>query len=149
MAKPQGNFHPHIHNSEPTALINLQKMGRNSRSAKLYGKVVAKDTSEWSSPKGPANQKAKDKSKPNPTVIDNEALPVISSLIPVELQQLLLNIFKDAFPAILASDSLQPLLQEIKRHLYDRNFDEAFGKSEYLEAYSIRWSPVSFKDIVT
>jgi len=33
------------------------------------------------------------------------------------------------------------LLQKVKAALYERDFSRAFGKSEYLEAYSVRWSP--------
>jgi 25S rRNA (uracil2843-N3)-methyltransferase len=32
-------------------------------------------------------------------------------------------------------------LQEVKSHLYNRDFATAFGKQEYLEAYAARWSP--------
>jgi 25S rRNA (uracil2843-N3)-methyltransferase len=60
-------------------------------------------------------------------------------LIPVELQQLLLNIFSSAFSERLSED-FGPLLQEVKGHLYNRDFATAFGKTEYLEAYAARWS---------
>jgi 25S rRNA (uracil2843-N3)-methyltransferase len=52
-----------------------------------------------------------------------------------------LNIFKTTFPSILTSDMLQPLLQNVKSALYERDFTRAFGTKENLEAYSIRWSP--------
>lgn len=60
--------------------------------------------------------------------------------IPQELQQLLLNVFKNSFDERLRTD-LQPLLQEVKGHLFNRDFEAAFGKDEYLEAYAARWSP--------
>lgn len=63
-----------------------------------------------------------------------------SSLIPLELQQLLLNIFKSSFSERLESN-IQPLLQEVKGHLYNRDFLNAFGRNDYLEAYAARWSP--------
>jgi 25S rRNA (uracil2843-N3)-methyltransferase len=66
------------------------------------------------------------------------------SQIPLELQQLLLNVFRNAFPSQFSGDGLQKLpetLQEIKGHLFDRDFVKAFGKEEYLEAYAVRWSP--------
>jgi 25S rRNA (uracil2843-N3)-methyltransferase len=62
------------------------------------------------------------------------------STIPLELQQLLLNIFRDSFAERLQSD-IKPLLQEVKGHLFNRDFATAFGKKEYLEAYAARWSP--------
>ncbi|KAF7570664.1 hypothetical protein PtrM4_106660 [Pyrenophora tritici-repentis] len=52
--------------------------------------------------------------------------------IPIELQQLLLNIFRNSFAEHLSSD-FAPLLQEVKGHLYNRDFATAFGKNEYLE----------------
>jgi 25S rRNA (uracil2843-N3)-methyltransferase len=60
--------------------------------------------------------------------------------IPVELQQLLLNIFKNSFAQRFIEDDTQPLLQEVKGHLYNRDFATAFGKKEYLETYAGRWS---------
>jgi 25S rRNA (uracil2843-N3)-methyltransferase len=59
--------------------------------------------------------------------------------IPVELQQLLLNIFRDSFSKCFEED-VKPLLQEVKGHLYNRDFATAFGKDEYLETYAARWS---------
>ncbi|KAJ9618724.1 hypothetical protein H2203_008928 [Taxawa tesnikishii (nom. ined.)] len=56
------------------------------------------------------------------------------------LQQTLLNIFKDACAGKLGPD-LEETLQEVKKHLYNRDFLAAFGKNEYLQAYAARWSP--------
>ncbi|GAB0133889.1 hypothetical protein EsDP_00002283 [Epichloe bromicola] len=56
-------------------------------------------------------------------------------------QQILLNIFSDAFAAVLSSDRFPILLQEIKQALYRRDFGSAFGSEEYLETYAARWSP--------
>lgn len=64
----------------------------------------------------------------------------IASSIPAEFQQVLLNIFKNSFSDRFESD-IRPLLQEVKGHLYNRDFLTAFGKNEYLEAYAARWSP--------
>ncbi|KAF2025362.1 hypothetical protein EK21DRAFT_76588 [Setomelanomma holmii] len=59
--------------------------------------------------------------------------------LPLKLQQLILNIFKDSFAERFATD-IKPLLQEVKGHLYNRDFVTAFGKTEYLETYAARWS---------
>lgn len=64
----------------------------------------------------------------------------VSSSIPLELQQLLLNIFRNSFAERFETD-INPLLQQVKGHLYNRDFATAFGKPEYLEAYAARWSP--------
>jgi 25S rRNA (uracil2843-N3)-methyltransferase len=36
---------------------------------------------------------------------------------------------------------LKPLLQEVKQALFERDFERAFGRQDYLEAYAFRWSP--------
>ncbi|KAH6642321.1 hypothetical protein C7974DRAFT_99310 [Boeremia exigua] len=71
-----------------------------------------------------------------PKVVEEKSL---ETRIPPETQQLILNIFRNSFKEILESD-IQPLLQEVKGHLFDRNFSEAFGREDYLEAYAARWS---------
>lgn len=58
-----------------------------------------------------------------------------------KLQQLLLNLFKDAF-ANNFNDTLPLLIQEVKQHLFHREFHNAFGKESLLKAYAIRWSSV-------
>jgi 25S rRNA (uracil2843-N3)-methyltransferase len=58
----------------------------------------------------------------------------------IELQQLLLNVFRDSFSERLESD-IHPLLQEVKGYLYNRDFLTAFGRNDYLETYAARWSP--------
>ncbi|KAL9108792.1 MAG: hypothetical protein Q9227_006449 [Pyrenula ochraceoflavens] len=60
--------------------------------------------------------------------------------LPLELQQQLLSIFKTALPLSRIPD-LQSTVQKVKGHLYNRDFDAAFGQEDYLEAYAIRWSP--------
>ncbi|KAJ4349252.1 hypothetical protein N0V95_004741 [Ascochyta clinopodiicola] len=71
-----------------------------------------------------------------PKVVEEKSL---ETRIPPETQQLILNLFRNSFQERLESD-VQPLLQEVKGHLFDRNFKEAFGREDYLEAYAARWS---------
>ncbi|KAL2431352.1 hypothetical protein ABEF95_006842 [Exophiala dermatitidis] len=59
--------------------------------------------------------------------------------VPIELQQTVFDVFRRAF----ASDEQQDVkaaIQEVKGHLYQRDFAAAFAKQEYLEAYAFRWS---------
>ncbi|KAF2873633.1 hypothetical protein BDV95DRAFT_488999 [Massariosphaeria phaeospora] len=60
--------------------------------------------------------------------------------VPVKFLQPVLDIFRISLSERLLSD-FQPLLQEVKGHLYNRDFVAAFGKEEYLETYAARWSP--------
>lgn len=84
------------------------------------------------------NKKAAPKAQKARAPAASENAP--TSSLPFDLQQLLLNIFRNSFPDRLSSD-IKPLLQEVKGHLYNRDFAAAFGKEEYLEAYALRWSP--------
>lgn len=116
-------------------------MGRNGRT-KAYGKVVGKDASDRPGWKGPGYVKKKPANPPKEKPAkEEEEDDVPEPLIPLELQQLLLNIFKDTFPEVLTSESRQRLLQDVKNALYERDFARAFGRQDYLETYSIRWSP--------
>jgi 25S rRNA (uracil2843-N3)-methyltransferase len=93
-----------------------------------------------------ANTKAKSGQRKGP-IVPREPRALIS----LELQQHLLNIFKGAFATRLESD-IQPLLQEVKGHLFNRDFAIAFGRDDYLEAYAARWSPsraLGYLDVLT
>ncbi|KAJ0118753.1 hypothetical protein J7T55_013007 [Diaporthe amygdali] len=67
--------------------------------------------------------------------------PKLNHALPVELEQLVLDVFRTTFPASNDFEALKPTLQEIKDALFRRDFDTAFGRAEFLEAYAIRWSP--------
>ncbi|KAK3673509.1 hypothetical protein LTR78_006743 [Recurvomyces mirabilis] len=69
---------------------------------------------------------------------NQDVAPNLHSTIPVGLQQACLDIF---FAAIRPSDENASILQEVKGHLYNRDFAAAFGKEEYLRVYAGRWSP--------
>lgn len=56
-------------------------------------------------------------------------------------QQKLLNIFQSTFNTVLTSGTFHTLLQEVKTALFNRDFEAAFGREDYLEAYAARWSP--------
>ncbi len=117
-------------------------MGKNGRFGKDYGAVVGKDTKSRLGWKGPGYAKKVEPSKSKGATQEEKTNRDASEgAIPVELQQLLLNIYKDSFPGVLMSETLQPLLQEVKKALYERDFSQAFGREEFLEVYSVRWSP--------
>jgi 25S rRNA (uracil2843-N3)-methyltransferase len=62
-------------------------------------------------------------------------------LLPLELQQLLLNIFRDTFLATREYEELKPILREINDAFMQKDFANAFRRPEFLEAYVVRWSP--------
>lgn len=107
--------------------------------------------------KGPSfvRKAPKAAARPTPSSKNSES-PIADQIIPIELQQVLLNVFRNAFPASADFEALKPTLQEVKNALFERDFARAFGKEEYLEAYSCRWSPSRclcyayvFADLVT
>lgn len=78
------------------------------------------------------------KPKPNKVAAKDDRNSILDD-IPIELQQLLLNIFGNSF-ARPNDRPVSEVVQEVKGHLYNRDFAAAFGKNEYLHAYAARWS---------
>lgn len=70
--------------------------------------------------------------------------------VPIELLQLLLNVFNRALYSH-AEPNLSTRIQQVKQYLFNRDFGNAFGRVEYLEAYAVRWSPsraLAYADIL-
>lgn len=79
-------------------------------------------------------QKATAISKPLKT-----AEPSLLNKVPIDLQQVLLDIFRNTFAPRF--DSRFPtIVQQIKQHLFNRDFKNAFGQQSFLGAYAMRWS---------
>ena len=98
-----------------------------------------KQRPEW---KGPGFSAKKAGKSNTPRIPAQAAAPNIQpQLLPLELQQLVLNIFRTTFPISQGPDELKPILQNIKDALFRRDFDLAFGNEEQCEAYAVRWSP--------
>lgn len=62
------------------------------------------------------------------------------TVMPLKLQQLMLDVFKTVFVEKFGQ-SLNQVIQEVKQHLFNRDFASAFGKEGFLDAYAMRWSP--------
>ena len=60
--------------------------------------------------------------------------------LPLELQQVILNVFGTAFPMAQNVESLTHIVQAVKGHLFNRDFSSAFGQPSYLQVYALRWS---------
>ncbi|MCJ1298864.1 hypothetical protein MMC08_001655 [Hypocenomyce scalaris] len=99
----------------------------------------AKNTSRGTRPSG--RDKAHGKRHPEPAGnAKGSESSKGSTTIPIELQQLLLNVFKKAFSTRFDSD-LPATIQNVKQQLFNRDFEKAFGSKAHLEAYATRWSP--------
>ena len=59
---------------------------------------------------------------------------------PAQSEQEILTIFRRTFSHVF-TNTLNQSLQEIKGHLYSRDYLRAFGSEKYLQAYAVRWSP--------
>lgn len=117
-------------------------MGKNGKFGKDYGKVVGKDHQARPGWKGPRfTKKAELKPKKAKPEEETDSAAPKESLVPIKLQQLLLNTFRDTFSGVIDSDGFNQSLQDVKGALYDRDFRRAFGNEEYLDVYSARWSP--------
>ena len=101
----------------------------------------------------PAGNKGKRRQKPtrkgsnigNSNTTDDQTGPHASRTgldlgAPLELQQRLLNVFQNTFLDQFNS-SLSKVVQEVKQHLFNRDFGHAFGNQAFLDAYAMRWSP--------
>ncbi|KAH0833503.1 hypothetical protein AYO21_05182 [Fonsecaea monophora] len=61
-------------------------------------------------------------------------------ILPTELPQQILDMFRRAFPLNHNQVDLNATIQHVKGHLFQRDFAGAFAKPEYLDAYALRWS---------
>lgn len=111
------------------------------------------DSSSRSFPSRNGNRKRR-----GPTNLDNHSKPKVKivvnsntaqneqeiAIVPVDLQQAVLDMFRCALLGVLddatSATSMKSLVQEVKGHLYNRDFVRAFGSEEYLEVYAARWS---------
>ncbi|KAL1305803.1 hypothetical protein AAFC00_003966 [Neodothiora populina] len=90
----------------------------------------------WKGPSYVKKRPSRNSSVPTPPATVTQA-----QLLPVELQQLALNIFYDTFPVAKDFESLKPTLQEVNDALACKDRDRAFGSEDYRDAYAVRWSP--------
>lgn len=100
-------------------------------------------------PPGKSNSKGKPtrtRKGGNPTPQEHKGLQPVDAVapqpysLPIELQQIILNTFNIAFPMTQDPENLKQVIQEVKGHLFNRNFSSAFGQPSYLQAYALRWS---------
>jgi 25S rRNA (uracil2843-N3)-methyltransferase len=84
---------------------------------------------------------AKKKANPHATPAATPEPPKLEHILPVDLEKRTLEVFRTTFPASNDFEALKPILQEIRDALNGRDLDTAFGREDYLEAYTIRWSP--------
>ncbi|KUI71614.1 25S rRNA (uridine(2843)-N(3))-methyltransferase [Cytospora mali] len=127
----------------------MGQFDRKAKSQPKHGKPLSSGASKAAPrpTRGPPGWKGpcyiRKKKTPQQPAADSEAAGPLSleHALPVELEQLILDIFRTTFPASNDFEALKPTLQEVKDALFRRDFDAAFGRDHFLEAYAIRWSP--------
>ena len=140
-------------------VLNTQKMSKYVRQEKsqrkhpitpsstspLKGPVVPTAPKERPGWKGPGFTKKKALKQPPRPSQPSSSIPTAENIqqnhLPIELQQLLLSIFRSTFPTCQDYEGLKPTLQQIKNAVSERDFERAFGRLDWLEAYAVRWSP--------
>lgn len=100
---------------------------KDTRSGKLMAKVERK---------GHGSNRGSASNRDQVQKSDSQCVTIIK----IELQQLVVNVFRGSFTTEHIAN-IAALFQEVKQHLFNRDFGKAFGSQEYLEAYAIRWSP--------
>ena len=125
----------------------MTKFKRNAQSQPKHGKPLSSGASKapvappirrpgWTGPcyiRKPAKQTLA-------AVKDNSSTEQIQSLS-VKHQQLILDTIRTTFPAVDEFNALIPVLREVREALEQKDYCKAFGTEEFLEAYTIRWSP--------
>ncbi|KAF5718693.1 hypothetical protein FMUND_5053 [Fusarium mundagurra] len=125
----------------------MKKFKRSAQSQPKHGKPPSSGASKapvappvrrpgWT---GPSYLHKPAKKTPTP-VKDTNSIEQIQSLS-VKHQQLILDTIRTTFPAADEFNALKPVLREIREALEQKDYCKAFGSEEFLEAYTIRWSP--------
>ena len=96
----------------------------------------------WTGPSYIKKQSKKGNAAPTANNLQTGPTQTIQEhLLPVQVQQLMLDIFRDTFEASQDFDALKPLLQKINSALGQKDYASISKSAEALEAYAIRWSP--------
>jgi 25S rRNA (uracil2843-N3)-methyltransferase len=122
------------------------KFDRQANSRPKHGKPTDSGASRAPAPppnsrpleRGEGRTKKAPPKKPQPP--QNPAPNLQNNILPVDLQQLILDIFRATFPASQEFADLKPLLSQINEALLQGSYEKAFQTEESREAYAIRWS---------
>ncbi|KAJ6783201.1 hypothetical protein PWT90_01241 [Aphanocladium album] len=125
----------------------MTKFKRNAQSQPKHGKPSVSGASKapiappirrpgWT---GPSYIQKRAKQTPA-TVKDTSLTEQIQSLS-VKYHQLILDTIRTTFPAVDEFSTLIPVLRAVREALEQKDYCTAFGTEDFLEAYTIRWSP--------
>lgn len=121
---------------------------RKAQSQRKHGPILSSSTSKAPTRLPPSTKPEwrgsgyTKKAKPKPHLDVAKPVPVAQDqLLPVELQQLVLNVFRDAFSELMDFEELKGVLREVVQEIGEGKWEEAFGEERKREAYAVRWSP--------
>lgn len=121
---------------------------RKAQSQRKHGPILSSSTSKAPARLPPSTKPEwrgsgyTKKAKPKPHLDAPKPVPVAQSQhLPLELQQLVLNVFKDAFRESMDFEELKVVLREVVQELGEGKWEEAFAEERKREAYAARWSP--------
>lgn len=125
----------------------MGKFDRQAQSRPKHGKPTDSGASRAPLPppssrpleRGEGYKKKAPPGKPQPP--QNPVPNLHDNILPVDLQQLILDIFRVTFPASQEFADLKPLLSHINEALLQGSYETAFRTEESREGYAIRWSP--------
>ncbi|KAF4437219.1 hypothetical protein FACUT_5873 [Fusarium acutatum] len=126
----------------------MTKFKRNAQSQPKHGKPPSSGASKapvappvrrpgWT---GPSYLHKPAKKTPTAVKDTTSSTEQIQSLS-VKHQQLILDTIRTTFPAVDDFNALKPVLREVREALERKDYCKAFGSEEFLESYTIRWSP--------
>ncbi|GAB7348939.1 hypothetical protein MBLNU459_g7625t1 [Dothideomycetes sp. NU459] len=126
----------------------MSKYERKAQSQRKHGPLSVSGASKAPAPppinrpdwKGPGYVKKKPLRQPTPSK-SSPALTVLEQPLPVSLQQLVLDVFRDTFPAAQDLETLKPNLFKINNALLQNDLNVAFGSDVFRECYAVRWCP--------
>lgn len=79
--------------------------------------------------------------KQTPAEVKDTSFAELPQSLSVEHQQLILETIRITFPAVDEFNALIPVLRAVREALEQKDYCTAFGTEDFLEAYTIRWSP--------
>lgn len=125
----------------------MTKFKRNAQSQPKHGKPSVSSASKapiaapirrpgWTGPsytRKPAKQ--------TPAAVKETGLTEQIPSLSVRYHQLILDTIRTTFPAVDEFNALIPVLRAVREALEQKDYRTAFGSEDFLEAYTIRWSP--------
>ncbi|KAH0015507.1 hypothetical protein KCU78_g8165, partial [Aureobasidium melanogenum] len=121
---------------------------RKAQSQRKHGPILSSSTSKAPARVPPSTKPEwrgsgyTKKAKPKPHLDVAKPVPVAQDQhLPIDLQQLVLNVFKDVFSELMDFEELKGVLRSVVEEVGEGRWEEAFGEVRKREAYAVRWSP--------